>query len=327
MGAEYLQDMPNGNAGVSTWKRGNYYTRNYVEMSDRYEQYQRAAERYATKRVPFACGYCIDSTVANTLDKEEGKIHYFSVVRCAECNAKKNRHQRTRKYAKRMYSLAVEQNYTVWAITLTLGNEVEKRVGYTTVDKLRKTMMYKMNRMRERSQYWSKWIVGGYQVFEHTVKEKDGVEVYHPHLHIVAVSPLKRLPLKKKEEVTVQSLVQKHGFGEYVYVTQAYYWMKPKEYGERAKKVYATTERGVYSAVRYAMKYATKDTGGSRKLSSFGTIRGYTNELKEEIGVVIHEIEDTFEDAHRRRPLDNIGAEPREPANYWQETSLEDWLN
>lgn len=292
-----MQDLPDGNDDAGVWQRDT--------TSDGYLRAQFEAKRLTTKEIPFVCGQCIETAIAR---KTQKNVHYFEVMRCKPCNALKARYQRTRTYAKRLYDYAVNFDMTVWAITITLGNDVEKRVEHTTVDKLRRQMMYKMNRLREKSPEWNQWIVGGYQVFEHT--EKNGS--YHPHLHIVALSPLKRLPLKNtpKGRVTLQSVLKKFKFGEYVYATQAYTY-------KEGVKVFATTKKAIQAAVQYAMKYAMKDTGGSRKLSTFGVLRGY--EIQAEDEPLLYVLEE--EVAPRRLPDEGIA--PRTVAKVYWPTALD----
>lgn len=258
MGNQSVSDMPNGNDGVSLRERDN-------QRAVEYELFQMEAKRLTTKRVPFVCENCYHTAEGR---KSPKGYHYFRTKPCKPCNAAKSRHTRCNRYADMVYAYADSMDGTVWAITITLGNDVEKRVGHTTIQDLQKRMLNQMNEMRERSTDWKNWFVGGFQVFEHTIK--DGK--YHPHLHIVAISPKGRLPLKGKDKITLHSVLQKFGFGEYAYATKAYLRIE-------GKKVYATSRKAVYNAVRYIMKYAMKDTGGARKLSRFGCMRGYTAPL------------------------------------------------
>lgn len=292
-----MQDLPAGDDGFSD------------EQRTEYDLIQSKALQYTTKKIAFVCPGCIGTAVGK---KTKDKIHYFDVIRCKPCNAKKARYQRCRRYAEKLYEFATERNWHIWAITVTLGNDVEKRTEHTTVDKLRRTMQYRMNRMRDRSPEWNEWFPGGYQVFEHT--EKDGV--YHPHLHMVVVSPKARLPLKDKDKVTVHSVLEKFKFGEYVYVTRAY------NYVDGEKRI-ATTLKSTMSAVRYAMKYAVKDTGGSRKLSTFGALRGYEPEVEDKPLLVVLDA-DNFEHNHMRIPTDGYAGRPaRSVRCYWGEHTTE----
>lgn len=284
------------------------------EQRDEFNLIQEQAIRYTTKPIPFVCPNCIGSAIG---EKTGDNVHYYKVYRCNPCNAQKARYQRCLKYAEKLYEFAQNRNMYVWAITITLGNDVHKCVEHTTVDELRQLMMYRMNRMRDRSPEWSVWFPAGYQVFEHT--EKDGV--YHPHLHIVAVSPLAKLPLMDQKKVTVHSVLKKFKFGEYVYATRAYTYVN-------GKKEIARSLKSTISAVRYAMKYAVKDTGGSRKLSAFGAMRNYNPEIKDE--PLLYVLPDNF--TNNRLAHGIIGLPAREVNNYWadiqptEEASLEAFL-
>lgn len=257
MGNEPVQALPAGHDDFSLWGEVTYDLVRHNE----YALFQQQAEALTTKKVPFVCVYCYHTAVGR---KSEKGYHYFRTKPCKSCNASKSRHTRCNRYADMVYGYAEQHGCTVWALTITLGNNIEKRVGHTTVQSLRDTMMKQMNDMRERSTHWNDWFAGGFQVFEHTIK--DGV--YHPHLHIVALSQKTRLPLKGDDKITVHSVLQKFGFGEYAYATKAYL-------RHEGKKVYVTSRKAVFNAVRYIMKYAMKDTGGARKLSRFGCMRGY----------------------------------------------------
>lgn len=254
MGNQPVQDLSADNDDDCLRQRDS-------ERAVEYEIFQAEAKRLTTKRVPFVCVDCFHTAEGR---KSAKGYHYFRSKPCKPCNAAKSRHTRCNRYADMVYAYADAHGSTVWALTITLGNDVEKRVTHTTIQDLQKQMLTQMNDMRERSGYWNQWFVGGFQVFEHTIK--DGV--YHPHLHLIAISPKDRLPLKGDDKITLHSVLQKFGFGEYAYATKAYL-------RHEGKKVYVTSRKAVYNAVRYIMKYAMKDTGGARKLSRFGCMRGY----------------------------------------------------
>lgn len=304
MGSTPVQDMSASNDEFSDEQR--------IE----YDLMQQRAKRLTTKQIAFVCPACIGTAVGR---KTQENVHYFEVMRCNPCNAQKARYQRCRRYSEKIYEYAKARKYHIWAITLTLGNDVEKRTTHTTVDELRRLMQYRMNRMRDRSPQWGEWFPAGYQVFEHT--EKEGM--YHPHLHLVVVSPLTRLPLMDKAKVTVHSVLKQFKFGEYAYVTRAYTFID-------GQKVIATSLKATMSAVRYAMKYAIKDTGGSRKLSTFGALRGYKPPL-EDTPLLVVLADDNFERSHMTTPVAGlVGLKAPEAKCYWNYTSedkpLDEWL-
>lgn len=261
MGSEPLQNLSACNDDFGLWQGNTHGPLNKDEY-ERFDAFQYNAKLLTTKKVPFVCVRCYHTAIGR---KSEKNNHYFQTKPCKACNATKSRHTRANKYSDMVFAYARDHGATVWALTITLGNDVEKRVGHTTVKEMRDTMMSRMNEMRERSEDWNKWFQGGFQVFEHTIKDGS----YHPHLHLVCLSQKTRLPLKGSDSITLHSVLRRFGFGEYAYATKAYMRIE-------GKKVFSNTHRAVYNAVRYIMKYSIKDTGGARKLSRFGCMRGYT---------------------------------------------------
>lgn len=209
--------------------------------------------------------------------------HYTYIddsYRCNDCVIAKNAYKRMMRYTQRLEWWVSHQDYTVFVITVTLGNDVEKRVDYTTPLKLRNTLMRKMNRLRNRSNI-SEYFCGGYQAYEHTTKNGK----YHPHLHMIALVPksvVKNHKLVKPVFNSVRASIKQYIGSDYIYIEHAY----SKKNGV---KIYSDNKTTLRKALNYAMSYSMKGKIKSssesmdstkRTISTYGVLRGKGNSYR-----------------------------------------------
>lgn len=214
---------------------------------------------------------------------EEFDTHMFAnypaEIRCTDCRRNAEAYKRVRKYGEEVYQRSVETKTVPFAITVTLGNDVEKRVGHTTPKELCKLLKSKMNRLRYRSKSWKTIVLGGMQSFETTIKEVDGVEVYHPHLHLVALVKREYISNNKIQRDYFNQLtadIKTYTQSKYAFIEHCY--IKNKH----GKKQYAASPEAVHAAIWYALYYSCKGsmkgdsetqvTLGFRTISKFGVM-------------------------------------------------------
>lgn len=195
---------------------------------------------------------------------------YRLMDRCSKCKKALNAYKRVKRWAKEIEEKVEYYNYTPFAMTITLGSDVDK----TQEPKiLRNLLMKKMNRLRDRSDIWNKCIHGGIQAFE--VTHKDGL--YHPHLHLICLVPnemVTKHKLRKELFVELKQQIHQYVNNEYFFLEHCY----TKKYGE---KVYDLSQDSIKSAVFYAIEYASKDlmkktaeeAKPMRSVSKFGIMR------------------------------------------------------
>ncbi len=193
--------------------------------------------------------------------------------RCKKCNARNARHTSAKEAILRLEiireAIAVSESKYDWLkfVTLTFENEWTENPS-PDVDNL----IAKLKIIRE--ELFQFGIVGGTDVIENVVKieVRDGVQMYHHHLHTHGVWIGPYLDMDK-----LRKYLNSRGVGRFEYTP-----CNPAEYTCKY-----TGEQRVQSAINratsYLAKYMSKETLIGRRRISWGTLRQWKQYVKKEI--------------------------------------------